>query len=174
MSSGSWRSPKAAAKAADAIRAEIGDAQYANAFIDGFSEIAPDGEDVATVGCSAPSWKVRAPSLVFERRHRQELRKAAAAPSLREVRPGEQTLDGKLVVVHLTRSSSWIELETEGKKEAEIIMVNEKRLRSKVASMRTGDGDMLIRVYAKRSPRQQRMAMTDVAALSRTHSTLLQ
>jgi hypothetical protein len=165
---------QAAAKGADAIRAEIGDAQYASAFIDGFSEIAPDGEDVATVACFAPSWKIRAPSLVFKPTHRQELRKAAATPALRDVRPGERTVDGKLVGVHLTRSSSWIELEIEGKKEPEIILVNEKRLRSKVAGMRTGDGDTLIRVYAKRSSRQQRMAMTEVAALLRAHSTFLQ
>jgi hypothetical protein len=113
---------------------------------------------------------VRAPSSVFEPTHRHELRKAASTPLLREPRPGEQTFDGKLVGVHLTRSSSWIELEIEGKKEPEIIMVNEKRLRSKVAGMRSGDTDTLIRVYAKRSARQQRMAMTDVFALSRSRS----
>ncbi len=165
---------QAAVKGADAIRAEISDTQYAGAFIEGFSEIAPDGEDVATVACSAPSWKIRAPSLVFEPMHRQELRKSAAASPLREKRPGEQTFDGKLVGVHLTRSSSWIDLEVEGKKEPEVIMVNEKRLRSKVAGMRTGDGDPQIRVYAKRSSRQQRWAMTEVAALLRPRSTFLQ
>lgn len=157
---------QAAAKGAEAIRAEVSDAQYASAFVDGFSEIAPDGEDVATVACSAPTWKLRAPLSVFDSTHRREL-KAASAPVIREARPGEQTYDGKLLGVHLTRDSSWIELEVGSKKEPEIIMVNERRLRAKVAGMRSGDTDTPIRVYAKRSARQQRMAMTDVFALPR-------
>jgi hypothetical protein len=162
---------EAAAQGAAAVRAKIADPQYANAFLDGFGEIAPDGEDVGTVACFAPSWKVRARSLVFEPEHRRELRAAAAAPFLRDARPGERTFDGQLVGVHLTRASSWIELEIEGKNQPEIIMVNEKRLRAKVATMRSGDTDALIRVYAKRSARQQRMAMTDVVALTRSRST---
>jgi len=161
---------EAAAKGAEAVRAAIPDVQYANAFLDGFGEIAPDGEDVGTVACSAPSWKVQTRSLVFQPEHRRELRAAAAASFARDARPGEKTLEGKLVGVHLTRSSSWIELEIEGREEPEIIMVNEKRLRAKVATMRSGDNDALIRVYAKRSARQQRMAMTDVVALPRNRS----
>jgi hypothetical protein len=50
-------------------------------------------------------------------------------------------------------------------------MVNEERLRAKVAGMRSGNTNVKIRVYTKRSQRQQRMAMTDVLALPRRDAT---
>jgi hypothetical protein len=164
---------EAAATGPEAIRAAVSDPQYANAFLDGFAEIAPDGEDVTAVTCSAPTWRIRTRSLVFEPEHRRVLR-AAVSPVLRDAHPGEKIFEGKLASVHLTRSSSWIELEVPSREEPEIIMVNDKRLRAKVATLRSGENDALVRVYAKRSPRQQRMAMTDVVALARGRGGLVE
>jgi hypothetical protein len=155
----------AAADGPEALRREVPDPQYAHAFLDGFAEIAPDGDEVSSVDCWSSSWRVDARPLKFSgAAHRRDLRRAASVAVLRDPRPGEKVFEGKLVEVRLTRDSCWIELNT-GRKKQEIITVNEKRLRAKVAVLPIDTDESVVRVYARYSSRQQRPAMTEVVSL---------
>ena len=107
---------------------------------------------------------------MFVPAHRAQLRAAAAAPPARALRKGEKTFEGKLMAVHLTRDSSWIEIELAGSSAPEVILVNDRRLRGKVASMRSRDDDIWIRAFGKyvggaKGP--QRHVMTDVTTMPR-------
>ena len=155
----------AAENGPQAVRDAIADPQYAKAFIDGFGEIAPDGDDIGTVSCSAPSWKMpRSPPLVFEKKHRDALRSASAPLAARELKRGEKVIEGRLAAVHLTSEDGWIEVRVASKKAPiEIILVEDKKLRAKVATMVDSD----VRVYGKWSQKAERLVMTDVSALLR-------
>lgn len=142
----------AAAEGPEAVRAAVPDEQYANAFVAGFGEIAPDGTDVQSVACSSPSWKLPTASrTVFEQKHRTALRGATsqvAAP--REQRDGEKTVEGKLVTVHLGRAESWIGIELAGRDEPEVVMVDDATLQSRCVGLRETDVRAFVRHVAKR------------------------
>ncbi len=98
----------AAGSGPDAVRALVENEKYAEAFISGFGEIAPDGDDVERVECSAPSWQLaNAPRPVFEPRHRKAL--AADRTALRWWKPmasadALQNPGNERTYVQLTRS----------------------------------------------------------------------
>jgi hypothetical protein len=149
----------AAAEGPAAVRAAVPDEQYAQAFVNGFGEIAPDGTDVGTVACSAPSWKLASvPRTVFEQKHRIALRGAASsAVTPREQRDGERTVEGKLITVHLG-SESWIEVEVAGREKAEVIMVDDSANQSRAVGLRDTD----VRVFAKHNARRRRLVLNAI------------
>jgi hypothetical protein len=127
----------AASQSPAAVRDIVRKEQYADAFIEGFGDIAPDGEEVVRVTCSSPSWRMpNAPQASFERPQRDALR-AAVASKTRPPRPGEQDYQGKLVEVRLNFSEQWLLLEVEGRSEPVCIMLpsNDKKLVGKAASL---------------------------------------
>ena len=152
----------AAASGPAAVRAVVPDDQYAHAFVAGFGEIAPDGNDVQTVSCSTPTWKLpNAPRQVFDPSHRSALRGAVAPPPMpRNERPGEKTFEGKLETVHLGRSESWIGLDVDGKET--ILMVDDRRLQAKVTPMRETD----VRAFGRWVQRRGRHVLTDIVPSS--------
>jgi hypothetical protein len=126
----------AASSSPAAIRDIVKKKEYADAFIEGFGDIAPDGEEVARVTCSAPSWRLpNAPRASFERPQRDALR-AAVGPKARLPRPGEKDYEGKLIEVRLNHSEQWLQLEVEGQSEPVCVMLpsKDKKLMGKAAS----------------------------------------
>ena len=155
----------AAAAGPDAIRAAVPDAHYAQAFIDGFCEGAPDGKDVAVVTYCSPTWKMpRAPRVVFESRHRDALRVAAASPAAqRDPKKGEKLFEGRLLSAHLTSGDKWIMMQLDAKKDPDLIMVEDKKLRLKIAAIAAAmERETSVRVLARYSPKARRWVMTDV------------
>ena len=73
-----------------------GSTEYAEAFIEGFGDIAPDGVlDVGRVVCSAPSWRIpNSPRTTLQRGHRDALR-AAIQEKEREPPSGRVHLRGQ-------------------------------------------------------------------------------
>lgn len=153
----------AAAAGSDRIRHAVPDEQYAMSFIAGFAEIAPDGEQVSTVDCYAPSWRIRRPRLVFEPRHRAELRAAIVEPPLRAAKPGERIIDAVLERVVLKRDEAWIELE-DVPKDLRVVLLTEKRMRSKAAALLA---DARVRVFARWVARARRFVVVDLFPLGR-------
>lgn len=149
-----------------ALRRALGDEQYANAFLAGFGEIAPDGADVATVACSAPTWMMRSSGPVFDPSHRRDLIAAVTDPALRDARPGEKLVEGVLTKVQLMREQGWAELDV-GEEKPTVVAINDKRLRAKAATLRASPGDIRVRVYATVA-RAGRLIMTDIAGLRAT------
>lgn len=156
-----------AAENPEALRAALPDPLYANAFLEGFAEIAPDGEGVGTVACSAPSWKVAARATVFEVSHRRDLRAAVEHGPLREAKKGERIVEGAFAELRLTRHDAWAEVEEGGKTERTIIAISDKRLRQRAASIRASNAEVRVRVYAKPG-RAQRLMMTDIVPIGRS------
>jgi hypothetical protein len=145
------------------LRQEIADPLYAQSFIDGFAEIAPDGEEVGTVACYAPSWRLQSPPLVFDRKHREELRAASSAPFLREPAVGEQVFDGLLTHVFLTRDDAWVRLDDA----EQIYILKDKRMRQKAAALRADDSDTRVRLYARFSQKARRHVVADIVPFRR-------
>ena len=142
----------AAAEGPDAIRAVVPDEQYAHAFATGFAEIAPDGTDVQSVVCSAPSWKLAsAPATTLEPRHRQALRGAAfAAAQPREQREGESTIQGVLDTVHLSQTGDWIEIEVSGHADKTLVLVDDSSLQLRCVAIRGATVKAFVKWIARR------------------------
>lgn len=153
----------AAASGEDAMEAVVPDAHYAQSFLAGFSEVAPDGEDVGSVVCFSPSWKLsNAPRQTFSADHRQALRVAAAHRSsrTRDPKKGERVIEGLLQGVHLTLDESWLEIAVEDNDEPTIVMVTDRRLHSRVAGLFTRGQQ--VRALGKWSQKAQRLVLTDI------------
>lgn len=143
----------AAAEGPEAIRAIVPDEQYANAFAAGFAEIAPDGADVQSVVCSAPTWKLaNAPVTTLEPKHRQALRGATFSAQPRQQREGERTIQGVLDTVHLSQTGNWIEIEVPGRQEKPFILVDDGALQMRCVAMRGA----LVKAFVKWNERRRR------------------
>ena len=147
----------AAEEGPEALRAALGDEQYARAFMEGFAEIAPDGIDVGEVSCSAPSWKVpRLPRSTFEPRHREALRDGLADP-VRDPKPGERTVDGILAQVILKHGDKWVEVDVGHDKPPVIVVVESKKLQAR-AALHHGEE---VRIFAM-AKKGQRLHMIEI------------
>jgi hypothetical protein len=152
----------AAQSGPEAVREALPDPQYAQAFIEGFGDIAPDGEDVASVVCSAPTWKLpNAGSPRFDPKHRTALRAAVPVPAEHKMRKGEQEFAGRLNEVRFTRSKNWLVIDT-GKSEPDIVLVNDKRLQAKVAGMFVDGREVRVRAFAVRSEKTKRPMLKEI------------
>lgn len=156
----------AAASGPDAIRAQLPDKEYAHAFLAGFAEIAPDGVDVGEVACSSPTWKMPgAPAMVFDSGHRKKLRTAAAVASVRDARPGEKVRDGTLTAVVSSRQETWIKVKLPNVDEELIVMVEDRRMRVRVATLVADDAAERVRVFTRRSEKARRDVLTEIVPL---------
>ncbi len=145
-----------------AVRAALPDPQYAKAFIEGFGEIAPDGEEVASVVCSAPTWKVsNVVSTRFEPKHRIELRAAVAGAPEPGPRRGEQEITGRLNEVRFTPSRNWLEIDT-GKPEPNIVLVKDRKLQAQIAGMFVDGREVRVRAFAVPSDKARRLMLTRI------------
>jgi hypothetical protein len=127
----------AAEQGPEAVRDIVKMDQYADAFISGFGDIAPDGDDVVRVVCSAPSWRVpNAPRTTFVRATRDALR-AAVQSATPAPQPGELEYEGRLVEVKLNSSEKWVQVQVEGRAEPIVIMFphDHKKLSAKAAPL---------------------------------------
>jgi hypothetical protein len=156
----------AAEQGPEAVRDIVKIRQYADAFIEGFGDIAPDGEDVVRVVCSAPTWRVpNGPRPIFERAHREALR-AALPGATRTPRPGEQTFEGKLVEVRLRSGEKWIGVKVEAREEPHYFMfpTDYKRLGAKAVQLY----EQLVLVRAYMPPgRNRRLHLADIQSAPR-------
>jgi hypothetical protein len=162
----------AAEKGPAAVHNIVKISQYAFAFIEGFGDIAPDGEDIGRVVCSAPTWRIpNGPRPIFERVHRDALR-AGLPIAARTAKPGEQTFEGKLVEVRLSSDEKWVVLDVAGRPELMYIMLptDYKRMASKAAQLY----EQLVHAQAYMPPgRNKRLTLADIqqAPRQRTMTT---
>lgn len=155
---------KAAEEGPTAVHAEVPDAQYANAFVSSFAEIAGDGEQVGSVACSAPTWGLRGKAVVLGAAARESLRAALPEPVPREPSDGDKIIEGILTRVELTKSWKWATLRSDDG-EDQILIVEDKNVRLKAATLRASDDDVRVRTVVRWSDKKRRYLLLDVTKL---------
>ena len=100
----------AAAQQPDGMLDElVPDQRYRVAFLTGFRDLAPDGNQVGVVTFQHPVWDARRPQTVYEPRHRDEITRRLA-PSTTAA--GSEVVEGMLKVINLKAKAPWIEVVT--------------------------------------------------------------
>lgn len=155
---------KAAEEGPDAVRAMVPDVQYAHAFVSSFAEIAADGEQVANVAFSAPTWRLRTPTVALGPEQRRRLRAAPPPVAAREPNPKEKVLHGILTKVELRETGHFLVLDM-GNGSEEIVLIDSKALRLKAAQVRAADGNVRVRTVVQWSEDRRRHILRDVVAL---------
>jgi hypothetical protein len=140
-----------------AVRELVDDDQYARAFIEGFADIAPDGEDVQSVSCAAPTWKISPRArLDFKVGHRDALR-AATEPRELVTKPGEKEFIGTLLAIHLKGDTQWADLEVMDGAEPQFLLLQNRRQATQLVSLLT----TRVRMIAKYSAKSHRYEVRD-------------
>jgi len=92
-----------------ALEELVPDQRYRAAFLAGFRDLAPDGNQVGSVTFQHPVWDARRPQTVYEPHHREEITRRLAPLA---TSAGTLVVEGVLKVINLKPKAPWIEVVT--------------------------------------------------------------
>ena len=135
----------------------------ADSYTRAFAEIAPDGEDVHTVVCSAPSWTMRhARPQQFTVAHRRALRVAVDAQSIApHPKPDEKTVRGSFSGAWFGTDECWMKIQEPAKSDVTVVLVTTRKLRRLVADI-ARPREVEVIAYAAWSDTRERLILRHV------------